>query len=69
MPTLTEQQSDPKKQLDAELKRVCEEMIVDVARLTSEPLSSFRMKVEAFKLRKTDGQKMQDQPFATMSIP
>jgi hypothetical protein len=51
--------------VDAALKNVCEQMITDVNRSVLEPLSSFLLKVSAFKMRNDRKSVMRDQAFAS----
>ena len=54
MPKLVEQRMDSRKQLNLDLKKVCEELIVFMANAVVEPLSTFLLKVSAFRVRRTD---------------
>ncbi|RIB08130.1 Sec34-like family-domain-containing protein [Gigaspora rosea] len=53
IPKVVENRIDSKQEVDKELKRICEEFIVDSYEAAIEPLSSFLMKVKvsAFRLR------------------
>ncbi|KAJ3287812.1 Golgi transport complex subunit 3 [Borealophlyctis nickersoniae] len=50
-PTIIESFSDSKQLVDKELKRVCENFILETAKACVEPVSSFMLKVAAFRLR------------------
>ena len=52
------------QQLDSDLKRTCEEMIIEIAKAALEPLTSFLLKVSAFRIRKSGESRLSDQPFA-----
>ncbi|TPX43835.1 hypothetical protein SeLEV6574_g04838 [Synchytrium endobioticum] len=51
LPKVVERYPDAKEGVDKELKRICEDFILDTTRSCVEPLSSFLLKVQAFKLR------------------
>jgi conserved oligomeric Golgi complex subunit 3 len=51
VPRVLETNIDSKLSVNMELKRVCEEMILDTAKPIIEPLSSFMIKVTAFNLK------------------
>ncbi|KAJ3301873.1 hypothetical protein HDU76_005617 [Blyttiomyces sp. JEL0837] len=51
IPRVMETALDSKLSVNLELKRVCEEMILDTAKLAVEPVASFMIKVTAFKLK------------------
>jgi hypothetical protein len=51
IPRVVEKLSDAKLAVNLELKRVCEEMILETAKAVVDPVSSFMIKVTAFKLR------------------
>ncbi|CAG8743315.1 6616_t:CDS:2, partial [Acaulospora morrowiae] len=51
IPKVVENRVDAKQEVDKELKHVCEEFILDNSKLAIEPLSSFLLKVSAFRLR------------------
>ncbi|CAG8739718.1 7470_t:CDS:2, partial [Cetraspora pellucida] len=51
IPKVVENRIDSKQEVDKELKRICEEFIMDSYKAAIEPLSSFLMKVSAFRLR------------------
>ncbi|CAI2174129.1 14468_t:CDS:10 [Funneliformis geosporum] len=51
IPKVVENRVDSKQEVDKELKRICEEFITESAQAAIEPLSSFILKVSAFKIR------------------
>ncbi len=51
MPKVVESRIDSKQDVDKELKKICEEFITESAQAATEPLSSFILKVSAFKIR------------------
>ncbi|TPX32254.1 hypothetical protein SmJEL517_g04569 [Synchytrium microbalum] len=51
LPRTVESYPDAKEGVDKELKRVCEDFILDTTRSCVEPLSSFLLKVQVFRLR------------------
>ncbi|KAI9018967.1 Sec34-like family-domain-containing protein [Hyaloraphidium curvatum] len=62
---VVESYADAKENLDAEVKRVCEEYIADATKAVVEPLSSFMLKASAFRLRgPAAGGQLRDQAFA-----
>ncbi|CAG8514323.1 7608_t:CDS:10 [Paraglomus brasilianum] len=51
IPKVVENRTDSKQEVDQGLKHVCEEFIMESAKAAVEPLSSFLVKVSAFRLR------------------
>ncbi|CAG8512769.1 11132_t:CDS:10 [Rhizophagus irregularis] len=51
IPKIVESRVDSKQEVDKELKRICEEFITESVQDAIEPLSSFILKVSAFKIR------------------
>ncbi|RIA80198.1 Sec34-like family-domain-containing protein [Glomus cerebriforme] len=51
IPKIVENRVDSKQEVDKELKRICEEFITESVQAAIEPLSSFILKVSAFKIR------------------
>ncbi|RHZ56100.1 hypothetical protein Glove_406g88 [Diversispora epigaea] len=51
IPKVVENRIDSKQEVDKELKRICEDFIFDSSKAAIEPLSSFLVKVSAFRLR------------------
>ncbi|CAG8451846.1 10392_t:CDS:10 [Dentiscutata heterogama] len=51
IPKVVENRIDSKQEVDKELKRICEEFIMDSHKAAIEPLSAFLMKVSTFRLR------------------
>lgn len=69
-PRVVQSYADSKQLLDRDLKRVCEDLILETARAALDPLSSFLLKVSAFRLRHAnrDGtarELLRNQNFAT----
>ncbi|RUP45831.1 LOW QUALITY PROTEIN: Sec34-like family-domain-containing protein, partial [Jimgerdemannia flammicorona] len=69
IPRVVEINADSKREVDKELKRVCEEFILETVKAAVEPVASFLLKVSAFRLRndlKPVNQKLllREQPFA-----
>ncbi|GBB87592.1 hypothetical protein RclHR1_14060001 [Rhizophagus clarus] len=51
IPKIVESRIDSKQEVDKELKKICEEFITESVQDAIEPLSSFILKVSAFKIR------------------
>ncbi|KAI9203906.1 Sec34-like family-domain-containing protein [Polychytrium aggregatum] len=69
-PQLLENYSDAKQGVDNELKRVCEDFILETTRACTEPISSFMLKVHAFNIKNdakpaSARELLMRQPFAT----
>jgi primase-polymerase (primpol)-like protein len=51
IPKIIENRVDSKQEVDKELKKVCEEFITESVHVAIESLSSFILKVSAFRIR------------------
>ncbi|KAL2918197.1 Golgi transport complex subunit 3 [Polyrhizophydium stewartii] len=49
--TVVQSYADAKELLDRELKRVCEDLILETGKAATDPISAFMLKVSAFRLR------------------
>jgi hypothetical protein len=54
--------------VDIQLKKNCEELILNVAKAVIEPVSSFLLKASAFKIRQDRFSQLKNQPFATPGL-
>lgn len=70
MPRVVEISIDSRREIDKELKRICEDFIMECGQSATEPLSNFITQISAFQVAnnsRTERLKLSSQTFATSS--
>jgi hypothetical protein len=70
IPRVVEISVDSRREIDKELKRICEDFIMESGQAATEPLANFITQVSAFQVAnnlRTERIKLSDQSFATPS--